>query len=155
MPEETKETVVVDVTEVPAAEEEKKEGKFGKWWKGVKKNVSDSMLESKIEEVWDDSHEKFGLTPYDGGLFGTSTVFGAIEGNTLTIFGTTEVKKGSVAISDKDKKAYYVLSVSPTKVKVACQGIEYERDGQIVELDPNVEEVKVIKADGRYFIYKE
>ena len=28
MPEETKEAVVVDVTEVPAAEEEKKEGKF-------------------------------------------------------------------------------------------------------------------------------
>ena len=57
-------------------------------------------------------------------------------------------------IAEKDKKAYYVKSVAPAKIKIAVDGIEYERDGQDIVLDENVHEVKVIKADGRYFLYQ-
>ena len=150
MAEEKKETVEAEVV----SEEEKKEGKFGKWWKGVKKNLSDSALEAKIESVYNDTHESFEVTPYDAGLFGGKTVHGEIKDGLLTIFGKEEIKVASVVIAEKDKKAYYVKSVAPSKVKIAVDGIEYERDGQDIVLDENVSEVKVIKADGRYFLYQ-
>ena len=149
MAEEKKETVEAEVV----SEEEKKEGKFGKWWKGVKKNLSDSALEAKIESVYNDAHESFEVTPYDAGLFGGKTVHGEIKDGILTIFGKEEIKVASVVIAEKDKKAYYVKSVAPAKIKIAVDGIEYERDGQDIVLDENVHEVKVIKADGRYFLY--
>ena len=150
MAEEKKETVEAEVV----SEEEKKEGKFGKWWKGVKKNLSDSALEAKIESVYNDTHESFEVTPYDAGLFGGKTVHGEIKDGILTIFGKEEIKVASVVIAEKDKKAYYVKSVAPAKIKIAVDGIEYERDGQDIALDENVSEVKVIKADGRYFLYQ-
>lgn len=150
MAEEKKEAVETEVV----SEEEKKEGKFGKWWKGVKKNLSDSALEAKIESVYDDAHESFEVTPYDAGLFGGKTVHGEIKDGVLTIFGKEEIKVASVVIAEKDKKAYYVKSVAPAKIKIAVDGIEYERDGQDIVLDENVSEVKVIKADGRYFLYQ-
>ena len=150
MAEEKKEAVEAKVV----SEEEKKEGKFGKWWKGVKKNLSDSALEAKIESVYDDAHESFEVTPYDAGLFGGKTVHGEIKDGILTIFGKEEIKVASVVIAEKDKKAYYVKSVAPAKIKIAVDGIEYERDGQDIVLDENVSEVKVIKADGRYFLYQ-
>ena len=150
MAEEKKETVEAEVV----SEEEKKEGKFGKWWKGVKKNLSDSALEAKIESVYNDAHESFEITPYEAGLFGGKTVHGEIKDGILTIFGKEEIKVASVVIAEKDKKAYYVKSVAPAKVKIAVDGIEYERDGQDIVLDENVHEVKVIKADGRYFLYQ-
>ena len=149
MAEEKKETVEAEVV----SEEEKKEGKFGKWWKGVKKNLSDSALEAKIESVYNDTHESFEVTPYEAGLFGGKTVHGEIKDGVLTIFGKEEIKVASVVIAEKDKKAYYVKSVAPAKVKIAVDGIEYERDGQDIALDENVSEVRVIKADGRYFLY--
>ena len=149
MAEEKKETVEAEVV----SEEEKKEGKFGKWWKGVKKNLSDSALEAKIESVYNDTHESFEVTPYEAGLFGGKTVHGEIKDGILTIFGKEEIKVASVVIAEKDKKAYYVKSVAPAKIKIAVDGIEYERDGQDIVLDENVSEVKVIKADGRYFLY--
>ena len=150
MAEEKKETVEAEVV----SEEEKKEGKFGKWWKGVKKNLSDSALEAKIESVYNDTHESFEVTPYEAGLFGGKMVHGEIKDGILTIFGKEEIKVASVVIAEKDKKAYYVKSVAPAKVKIAVDGIEYERDGQDIVLDENVHEVKVIKADGRYFLYQ-
>lgn len=150
MAEEKKEAVEAKVV----SEEEKKEGKFGKWWKGVKKNLSDSALEAKIESVYDDAHESFEVTPYDAGLFGGKMVHGEIKDGVLTIFGKEEIKVASVVIAEKDKKAYYVKSVAPAKIKIAVDGIEYERDGQDIVLDENVSEVKVIKADGRYFLYQ-
>ena len=150
MAEEKKETVEAEVV----SEEEKKEGKFGKWWKGVKKNLSDSALEAKIESVYNDTHESFEVTPYEAGLFGGKTVHGEIKDGVLTIFGKEEIKVASVVIAEKDKKAYYVKSVAPAKIKIAVDGIEYERDGQDIVLDENVSEVKVIKADGRYFLYQ-
>lgn len=150
MAEEKKEAVETEVV----SEEEKKEGKFGKWWKGVKKNLSDSALEAKIESVYNDTHESFEVTPYEAGLFGGKTVHGEIKDGILTIFGKEEIKVASVVIAEKDKKAYYVKSVAPAKIKIAVDGIEYERDGQDIVLDENVSEVKVIKADGRYFLYQ-
>ena len=150
MAEEKKEAVEAEVV----SEEEKKEGKFGKWWKGVKKNLSDSALEAKIESVYNDTHESFEVTPYDAGLFGGKMVHGEIKDGVLTIFGKEEIKVASVVIAEKDKKAYYVKSVAPAKIKIAVDGIEYERDGQDIVLDENVHEVKVIKADGRYFLYQ-
>ena len=149
MAEEKKEAVEAEVV----SEEEKKEGKFGKWWKGVKKNLSDSALEAKIESVYNDTHESFEVTPYEAGLFGGKMVHGEIKDGVLTIFGKEEIKVASVVIAEKDKKAYYVKSVAPAKIKIAVEGIEYERDGQDIVLDENVSEVKVIKADGRYFLY--
>ena len=150
MAEEKKEAVEAKVV----SEEEKKEGKFGKWWKGVKKNLSDSALEAKIESVYNDTHESFEVTPYEAGLFGGKMVHGEIKDGILTIFGKEEIKVASVVIAEKDKKAYYVKSVAPAKIKIAVDGIEYERDGQDIALDENVSEVKVIKADGRYFLYQ-
>lgn len=150
MADENKDIVEAEIV----SEETKKEGAFGKWWKGVKKNISDSALEGKIESAYDESHERFEITPYEAGIFGGVNVYGSIHDGILTVFGKEEIKPHSVVIADKDKKAYYVKSVAPTTVKVAVDGIEYERAGQDIALDEDVAEVKVIKADGRYFLYQ-
>ena len=87
MAEEKKETVEAEVV----SEEEKKEGKFGKWWKGVKKNLSDSALEAKIESVYNDTHESFEVTPYEAGLFGGKTVHGEIkDGDKVRIYADSD-----------------------------------------------------------------
>ena len=135
--------------------QEKKEGSFGKWWKGVKKSASDAMLETRIESAWNKTHRSFSITKFSTALInGAYNAYGEIEGDILTIFGTEDVKPFSVVIDDKNKKAYYITKVESIAVSVVYEGETYQRDGLKLTLDPNVEEVRVIKADGRYFLYK-
>lgn len=135
--------------------QDKKESSFGKWWKGVKKGASDAMLEAHIESAWNKAHRSFSITKFSTSLInGAYNAYGEIEGDVLTIFGTEEIKPFSVVIDDKSKKAYYITKVEPTSVNISYDGKNYQRDGQKLTLDSNVDEVRVIKADGRYFLYK-
>ncbi len=77
-----------------------------------------------------------------------------MHGLTLDLFTKQEIKPFSVVISKKDKKAYYVTSISKLEIKIQVEGVEYTRQGTRVILKDDLEEVDVIKADGRYFIYK-
>lgn len=145
--EETKETA-----EAETAPAEKKENAFSKFWKKTKQSVNDSILEGKIRASYEKAHKQFSL--YEKDALISSTLYGTIEGTTLTSFGKTEIKPYSVLIATDEGKAYYVLSGADTTVKSMVEGVEYEREGTIIELDENVEEVNVIKAGKRYFIYK-
>lgn len=137
-------------TKEEGAKEEKKEG----WWARQKKKIADNNLESSIRKAYEQAHHRFDVYPYDGGLFDTIDVYGDIEDGALTYFGEKDVKPFSVVIDKKDNKAYYAGNSEKATVRVLYESTEYERPGTKVELDPNVEEIPVIKAEKRYFIYK-
>ena len=132
---------------------EKKENAFSKFWKKTKQSVNDAVLESKIRSAFEKAHASFSVYTKDE-LF-AQTVYGSVEGDVLTVFGKVEVKPGAVVIADdKDETAYYAVRTAETTVKSMVEGTEYEREGTSITLDAKVEEVNVVKAGKRYFIYK-
>lgn len=144
------------VAEETTAEEkpaEKKDNAFKRLWKKTKQSVNDAVLESKIRSAYEKAHADFDIYMKDA-LFATRAS-GEIVDGVLTVFGKVEVKPWSVVIADnKEETAYYVVSTSETTVKSMVEGVEYEREGTSIALDPNVEEVRVVKAGKRYFLYK-
>lgn len=162
MAEEEKDLKQEEKTEEAAAETEtaeeekkpeKKENAFSRFWKKTKQSVNDAVLESKIRSAYEKAHASFEIYAKDE-LF-TNRVSGEIADGVLTVFGSVDVKPYSVVIADdKEETAYYAVSTSETTVKSMVEGEEYERAGTAIVLDPNVEEVRVVKAGKRYFIYK-
>lgn len=131
--------------------EEKKPNIFSRAWNKTKQSVNDSILEGKIESAYKKAHLEY--TNYTKDEMLSKTYYGALEGNKLTVFGNHEVKTYSVIIGPNEK-AYYVVAIEETEVTSTVEGVEYKRPGMILTLDSNVEEVNVVKAGKRYFIYK-
>lgn len=140
------------VEESDKKQEEKKPGFFSK----LKKSFSDSMLESNIKGAYEDAHKRFRVFEYGESFLGIngSDRYGEIVDDELLYFGDEEIKLHSVVVDSTNEKAYYVVSKPEAiRVKATVEGTEYERGGLKVKLDENVKEVKVIKADKRYFLY--
>lgn len=136
-----------------AEQTEKKENAFSKFWKKTKQSVNDAVLESKIRAAYEKAHASF--TVYEKDELLSHTFSGGIEGNVLTVFGKAEIEPWSVVIANDEKAtAYYAVETAQTVVKAAVEGVEYEREGTAITLDPAVEEVNVVKAGKRYFLYK-
>lgn len=131
--------------------EEKKENGFKKFFGKVKQSVNDSVLESKKQSNYDSKHDEYRAYVKDGLL--PKRINGDLNEGFLTCFGKIELSKGSVII-DKNNKAYYVISSEKATVNTEVDNITYECEGTKFGLDENVEEVNVIKADSRYFIFK-
>lgn len=112
------------------------------------------MLESHIASAYQDAHHAFGVYGKGDGIFGGSNVYGEIVSGSLVYFGTDEIKPYSVIIDSKDNKAYYALKSEKIDVVAKYDGTEYTRPGTKIKLDAKVEEVNVVKADKRFFIYK-
>jgi hypothetical protein len=138
-------------------EEKKEKGGFSKWWHGTSlgKSIDKDNLEAGIRRSYEDNHHGYDFYSYESqGLFGGSErAYGDVADGKLVVYGHVEAKEGSVVIDLKDKKAYYVKSSKKVDVKSTYESTEYTREGTEFELDPKVDEVNVIKADGRYFIY--
>lgn len=134
--------------------EDKKESGFSKWWKGTKAKMDSDMLESHIQNAYGTAHQTFDVYNFDGGIFNGSSVTGEIVDGYLIYWGNDAIKEFSVVVDRKDNKAYYAGKSEPIDVKATYEGTEYTRKGTKSVLDANVEEVKVIKADKRYFLYK-
>lgn len=155
--EENKETKdVVDAEYTEKKSEAKKESSFKQFFKKAKASLDQSMLEDKIKSAYRKDHGEFDYYSYgENTLFGGNCVFGSLEGDVLTYFGTSPIPPYSVLIDCKTEKAYYVTEEgSDTTVSAIVEGVTYERAGKRIRLDPNVEEVKVVKAGKRYFLYK-
>lgn len=146
------EKVVDAEAQTTEVKEEKKEGSFKKFWNKTKKTVGDAVLENKIESTYKRSNNEYSLYQKDE-LLG-KTLYGVIEGNTLTCWGKPDVKEYSVVVDNKTNTAYYVLNVAEGTVKAIVDAVEYERDGLVITLTSDVTEVNVIKAGKRYFLYK-
>ena len=144
----------VDEQEGEEKAEEKKEKKdnaFSRLWNKTKKSINDSILESKIQSAFEKELPDFKIFAKDELL--SNSVKGKLEDDKLTIFGEKEFKLFSV-VMDKDDNPFYLTKIEPTTVKSTVEEVEYERPGTILTLDKNVEEVNVVKAGKRYFIYK-
>ena len=151
---EKKEAIDAEVVE-DGEKKEKKENGFSKFFNKAKASVNNAILEGKIENAYNDKNLPFTIYSKDSAL-GLS-----VHGNYLNddktemiIFGEKEVKKNSVVINTKDNSAYYVVDTKEGKVTSIVEGVEYERKGTVICLNKDVEEVNVIKAGKRYFIYK-
>lgn len=134
--------------------EETKESGFSKWWKGTKAKMDSDMLESHIQSAYASSHGTFDVYNYEGGLFNGYSVNGEIVDGSLIYWGKDPIKEFAVVVNRKDNKAYYAGSSDPVDLKITYEKVDYTRKGLTAKLDPNVEEVNVVKADKRYFLYK-
>ncbi len=152
---EKKEAIDAEVVEdgEKSEKKEKKENGFSKFFNKAKASVNNAVLESKIESSYNNANIAFTCYEKDA-TFAQSLHGSFINDSQLLVFGEKEIKKYSVIINSKDNKAYYVTSTEEGKVTSIVEGVEYERKGTIINLDSNVEEVNVIKAGKRYFIYK-
>lgn len=144
------------VTEEPKTEEpkqEKKDNAFKRFWNKTKQSVNDAVLESKIRSAYEKAHKSY--TVYTKNELIPKGLCGEISDGILTVFGEEEIKPYAVVIAnDEEDKAFYAVSTEKTTVSAAVEGVTYERPGTAVTLDENVEEVNVVKAGKRYFIYK-
>ena len=146
---------VVDGENKNEEKKEKKENGFSKFFNKAKTSINNSILEGKIESSFNNANLSF--TVYvKNDAFGHS-VHGKYLNDDKTqilIFGEKDFEIGSVVVDNKDESAYYLTGLDKGKCQSIVEGVEYERNGTIINLDKNVEEVNVIKAGKRYFIYK-
>lgn len=147
---EKKEAIDAEVNET-----EKKENGFTKFFNKAKSSVNNALLENKIESTFNSQNNSYSIYAKNE-TFGSSVhgVYTSTDKNQLLIFGVKEIQPYSVVIDSQDDMAYYVKGTSEGTVHVIVDGVEYERKGTIIDLDKDVEEVNVIKAGKRYFIYK-
>jgi len=131
--------------------EEKKGNIFSNTFNKAKKKVGDSMLEMNIASSFEKNNKQFTIYVKDELL--SHTVYGYAEKNSVIYFGKEHYPFGSVII-DEDDIAYYLEESDDTTVTAVVDGVEYERPGVKVDVNKKVEEVKVVKAGKRYFIYK-
>ncbi len=131
--------------------EEKKPNAFSKFWNKTKQAVNDSMLEAKIESEFRKTNDEFVIYEYEKLL--AKTTAGYLDGNACVLFGKITVPSDSVIIHSETDTAYYVISTEETTVDVTVDDTKYTRDATRVLLNPDVVEVKVIKANNKYFIY--
>lgn len=118
----------------------------------IKNKISDIVLENKIESSYKQNNTTFTLYTKDNIL--STTLSGRINNNELIVYGDHKIPKYSVIVNECNKKAYYVLNTSTTEIKTNYNSTYYIRKGTKILLDENVEEVNVIKAGKKYFIYK-
>lgn len=152
---EKKEAIDAEVVEEKGEKKEKKENGFSKFFNKAKTSVNNAILEGKIENSYNDKNISFTIYSKDAAL--GQSVHGNYlndEKTQMIVFGEKEIKAYSVIVNNKDNDAFYVLSTEEGKVTSIVDAVEYERKGTIINLDKNVEEVNVIKAGKRYFIYK-
>lgn len=134
----------------------KASGGFASFFNKAKASINEGLLEERLRTAYRQGHTEFDYYAYgDNSFFNSSSVYGELSDNTLTYFGTTTLPKYAIVVDTETDKAYAVMN-DPEKVEVTCEldGKEYKRPGMKIVLDPEVTEVKVIKADNRYFLYK-
>lgn len=147
-----KETEEINAEEAKTEESEKKDNAFKRFWQKTKQSVNDAVLESKIRSAYEKAHKSY--TVYTKNELLPKSLSGEITDGILTVFGEEEIKPYAVVIEDEGDKAYYAVATKATTITAAVEGVSYERPGTAVTLDENVEEVNVVKAGKRYFIYK-
>ena len=135
-------------------EETKKDSGFSKRWKGTKAKVDADVLENHIQSAYASAHRQFDVYNHDGGLFNGESAVGEIVDGSLIYWGEKAIGEYAVVIDSKDNKAYYTLKSEPIDLQVKYDGTDYTRKGTKTALDANVEEVDVVKAGKRFFLYK-
>lgn len=149
-----KETVEVEVVDKKGSQ--KKESSFKKFFEKAKKTINSNILEDKIKSAYRTSHQEFDYYSFgDNSLFNGASVYGELKDDVLTYFGEASISPWSVVLDAQSEKAYYATNeVTPVMLQVEVDGKTYERVGKSIRLDPNVSEVKVIKAENHYYLYK-
>lgn len=145
----------VEKKEATEEAEEKKPNAFSKFWNKTKQAVNDSMLESKIENEFRKANDEFVIYEYEKLLSKSSA--GYFDNNdgedAAVLFGKLEIPSNSVILHKEKDTAYYALSTEEVEVEIELDGTKYKRPATRVHLNPNVVEVKVIKANNKYYIY--
>lgn len=131
--------------------EEKKENAFSKFFKKTKESVSNTVLDVKLANRFNEDNEEAYV--YSGSSITRETVYGYMEDGSFIALGEHEFKKNSIFMLDD--KPYHILSVSEAVVKIALDGFEYEKKATKYELDSNVTEVNVIKVEKHYYLVRE
>ena len=145
------------VEETPKDKKEEKSGGFKGFFSSLKKSVSNTMLESDVRS----NYEKFSTEaklylPKENFLLGNEeSKFGTFDNDAFSYWENKDTEPVKGAILLVNGKFYRVKDFSKVEIKTAYDGIEYTRDGFKLLLDPSPKEIKVVKADKRYFLFEE
>jgi len=121
--------------------------------KNIKEKVDDMLLEKYIENDFKNNNTKFMLCKRD--IIIPIFLYGKIEKNELSVYGDHNIEKGSIVVNECNNKAYYVIETKKVEISTKYKSNIYIRKGTKILLDENVQEVKVIKAKNKYYLYKE
>lgn len=174
--EEKKEETKVEEEKKDEGKKEKKPNWFSKTWGNIKKNVSDANRDSKIEDAFRamDGVEDLVIYTSDS-AFGSKSYHGKIddEKKEVLIFGDVtdeDVPYSSVLsteVKDPDHelpRRFYVFEKRTESMDFTIEEKDdddkvvkntYPHNMTVLALDPNVEEVKVVKVKNTYYKKKE
>lgn len=132
---------------------EEKKGFFQK----LKQNLSDTVLETKIQFAFDKQTPPFTLSSSSEILEG-EVVHGILEDNVLTVLGEKDFPVGTIVMDSHDKP-YQVLSARHEKddtlsvvLKEDGKDVCYVRKATKLFLTDEVVEVQVVRCRKRYFL---
>lgn len=155
--------------------DEKKENSFSKFFKKIGKSIDDAARESRIESAFRALPGVEKLTIYaDNGYLIAKNFYGKIDdvSNQAVLYkeiNDEDIPYSSILSTDDtdDKvvpKRYYVIDKKFDKMDIEVEEKDdndkmvkntYTRAVTILTLDPNLIEVKVIKARNSYYLVKE
>jgi len=135
-------------------DETKKDSCFSKWWKGTKAKMDADIFEGHIQNAYAQTHRTFDVYNHEGGIFNGDSAVGEIVDGSLIYWGDKPIAEYAVVVDRKDNKASYTGKSESINLTVKYEGTDYVRKGTKTGLDPHVEEVDVVKAGKRYFLYK-
>ncbi len=141
---------VVDV-EIVDQKGQKKDNAIQKFWKKTKKNLNESLMDIKIENIYKKNHDEFVIYKKDALL--SQTVYGEMNNLVLVIYGKHNLDLYSVVL-DKNKTPYYIYKLEEIKICINFDNQAYIKDGMKIYLKNDLEEVDVIKAGNKYYLYK-
>lgn len=147
---------VVEAEVVDNKETKKKESSIKDFFNKTKRSINNSILEDKIRSTYRSAHNEFDYYVFgDNSIFSGSCVYGDLDNNELTYYGKAVIPPYSIVIDEKTNKAYYATEKSENvNLDIEVDGTVYTRIGKKILLDDDIIPVDVIKAEGKYYLYK-
>lgn len=146
-----KEKIIIDA-EYSEKESIKKNNKFSKIFETIKKNLNHTFLEAKIDNSYKKDHDEFKIYQKDAVL--PITIYGKINGMYLETISNVSISKYSIVLDCSNNKTYYIFNKKEIEINVVVDNVKYTKLGTKYLLKDDLEEVDVIKAGKRFYIYK-
>jgi len=118
----------------------------------IKCLINDINLKYKIENKFKKDNQKF--TIYTKDSLVPCSCSGFYKENKIIIYGNHLNKINSFIVNNANNKVYKIVNTKSVDLKIDYENIEYIKQGTIIFIDDNIEEVSVIKVGTKYYKYK-
>lgn len=138
--------------------EEKKNGISG-FFKKIGDKFNDATYDIRAESDYNKKHGKYVVYTGAGVLSHTAELYAdesvSAEGKFIVAPSSDEeIKSGHIIVNDKTDEAFYISSVSSTKVYIDFEGKMSEKPALKIVFGEPAEKVDVIKVGDNYYLKK-